>query len=194
MKTLEHEAYLALREGAEVIEADGRGDKVLLLPDGNYLKLFRRKRLISSAAWSPYAQRFADNVVALAERGIPCPQVIAVYRIPSIERDAVHYHPLEGKTLRQLIRNGLTPESKQALRAAFNRFVKRLHDSGIYFRSLHLGNVVQTPQGELGLIDISDTRIHRKPLSRYWRARNLRRMEGIDGERDWIDRDTILAR
>ena len=194
MQILDHETYLALREGAEVIEADGRGDKVLLLPDGNYVKLFRRKRLLSSAAWYPYAQRFANNAVVLAERGIPCPEVIAVYRIPSIERDAVHYHPLAGATLRQLIRGGLTPESKQTLRAAFNHFVKQLHDTGIYFRSLHLGNVVQTPQGELGLIDISDTRIHRKPLSRYWRARNLRRMEGMDGERDWIDRDTILAR
>jgi serine/threonine protein kinase len=187
-----HETWQRVRDGAEVVEADSAGDKVLLLPDGTYVKLFRRKRLISSAAWSPYAQRFADNARALAAHGIPCPRVIDVFRIPSIERDAVHYHPLPGDTLRSLVRYPLEEESHAYLHDAFNRFVRRLHDHGIYFRSLHLGNVVMTPHGELGLIDISDIRVHRKPLSRFWRERNLRRMEAIDDEREWIDRDIIL--
>ena len=194
MKKLAHTDYLALREGATVIEADRFGEKVLLLPDGSYVKLFRRKRLISSAAWYPYARRFADNAQALAQRGIPCPRIIDLYRIQAIERDAVHYHPLTGTTLRHLVRDGVDAATEQRLRTAFNRFVRRLHDLGIYFRSLHLGNVVLTPDDELGLIDISDVRIHRKPLSNYWRARNLNRMEGIDGERDWIDQDIILGR
>ncbi|AUN95692.1 BUD32 family EKC/KEOPS complex subunit [Pseudazoarcus pumilus] len=182
-----------VREGARVVEADPWGDKVLLLPDGTYVKLFRRKRLISSAAWYPYARRFADNAAALAVRGVPCPRVIDVLRIPAIERDAVHYHPLPGETLRALVRGGAMDDNENAyLRDAFNRFVRRLHDQGIYFRSLHLGNVVMTPLGELGLIDISDIRVHRGPLSRFWRMRNLRRMEAIADERDWIDRDTIL--
>ena len=86
---MEHSAYLALRENATVLEADGSGDKVLLLEDGTILKLFRRKRLISSALLFPYAQRFADNIDALKKRGIPCPDVIATYRIASISRDAV---------------------------------------------------------------------------------------------------------
>ena len=189
-----HDDWLALREGANVVEADSSGDKVLLLPDGSYVKLFRRKRLISSAAWSPYAQRFADNAIALARRHIPCPRVIEVYRIPSIERDAVHYHPLRGDTLRALVRGqSMDDESVAYLRDAFNRFVRRLHDQGIYFRSLHLGNVVLTPQGELGLIDISDIRVHRGPLSRFWRERNLHRLEGIAEEREWVDRAIILA-
>ena len=71
--------------------------------------------------------------------------------------------------------------------------MRRLHDEGIYFRSLHLGNVVLTPQGELGLIDIADVRLHRGPLTRFWRKRNLRRMDGIASERDWLDRARILG-
>ncbi len=188
------ETWQRVREGAQVVEADPWGDKVLLLPDGTYVKLFRRKRLISSAAWYPYARRFADNALALAARGIPCPRVIDVLRIPAIERDAVHYHPLPGRTLRAIVRERIQADEYACLHDAFNLFVRRLHDQGIYFRSLHLGNVVMTPLGELGLIDISDIRVHRRALSRFWRMRNLRRMEAIADEREWIDRDTILAR
>lgn len=194
MKKLPHTDWLALRAGAEVLETDSSGDKVLRRPDGTFLKLFRRKRLISSAAWYPYARRFADNALALRQRGIPCPRVIDVFRVPSIGRDVVHYHPLAGETLRRVVRGAMDEDEAAYLRDAFNRFVRRLHDRGIYFRSLHLGNVVMSPCGELGLIDISDVRVHRGPLSRFWRERNLRRMEGIDDERDWIDRPTILDR
>lgn len=193
MKQLEHPDYLALRGGAEVLEADRLGDKVLRLPDGTFVKLFRRKRLLSSAAWSPYAQRFADNAAALARLGVPCPRVIAVWRVAAIARDAVHYHPLAGETLRTLIRDGLDPARERWLRQAFTAFVRRLHDMGIYFRSLHLGNVVLTPDDTLGLIDISDVRLHRRPLSHFWRARNLRRMQDMDDERDWLERERLLA-
>jgi hypothetical protein len=61
MQKLDHTAYLNMRDGAEVLEADRHGDKVLRLTDGTMLKLFRRKRVLSSALWAPYAQRFADN-------------------------------------------------------------------------------------------------------------------------------------
>ena len=102
MQSIDHSTYEALRKGAHVLEADGSGDKVLRLADGRMLKLFRRKRLLSSALFYPYAQRFADNTRALEQRGILCPKVIAVYRIPSIERDGVYYSPLAGNTVRQL--------------------------------------------------------------------------------------------
>lgn len=174
------------------MQNDGHGEKVLLLPDGTYIKLFRRKRLLSSAAWSPYAQRFADNALALQRLGIPCPQVIDVFRVSEIARDAVHYHPLAGDTLRDVLHKPADAIDRSYLRDAFNLFVRRLHDLGIYFRSLHLGNVVLMPNGELGLIDISDIRVHRRPLSMFWRKRNLIRIEGFPEERAWLDRAIIL--
>lgn len=192
MIRLEYQDYLALREGARVLERDPTGDKVLRLADGTFIKMFRRKRLISSAAWYPYAQRFADNAAALAGRGIPSPRVIAVYRIAKIGRDAVHYHPLEGDTLREVWRNGVSAERERQLKEQFNRFVVRLHDLGIYFRSLHLGNIILTPEGELGLIDISDLRVHRRGLGKFLRARNLRRMENTVGDCDWLDHEFLL--
>lgn len=194
LKVVAHEDFLALRKGAEVIEADGHGEKVLRLADGTLLKLFRRKRILSSAAWYPYAQRFASNALALRERGIPVPTVIAAMRIPSIKRDAVHYHPLPGESLRSLVRRGLEPAAERELKRKFVDFVIHLHALGVYFRSLHLGNVILTPSGELGLIDFSDLRVYARPLPVFMRRRNIQRMLEMAGEREWIDSEAILRR
>lgn len=191
LQKLTHNEYLALRANALVLEQDRHGEKVLLLPDGRYLKLFRRKRLISTAAWYPYAQRFADNSVALAQRRIPCPEVSEVYRIPSIARDAVRYVPLAGKTLRQIVKSGA---GTTELRDKLGAFVACLHEAGIYFRSLHLGNIVLTPNDALGLIDIADLRAGRKPVSQHCRRRNLRHLLRDAQDRVWIypDGDTAF--
>jgi len=105
MKKLSKEGYLTLREGAEVIEADSNGDKVLLLTDGTYLKLFRVKRLITSARLTPYSKRFVENAKKLAQLNVPTVSVIDTFKIPSILRSAVHYRPLPGVTLRNLESN-----------------------------------------------------------------------------------------
>nr|WP_319527212.1 toluene tolerance protein [Pseudomonas laurentiana] len=183
MQALDHARYLALREGAEVLEADGTGDKVLRLADGSMLKLFRRKRLISSAAWYPYARRFADNCNNLASRAVPCPHIRKVYRIAEIARDAVHYDPLPGKTLRQLIESS---EPSDRLRGQLGQFIATLHEKGVYFRSAHLGNIVLTPNGELGLIDVADMRTYRKPLSKKMRLRNFKHMLRYTEDRQWL--------
>jgi tRNA A-37 threonylcarbamoyl transferase component Bud32 len=183
MQALDHNAYLALRDGARVLEADRFGDKVLHLRNGNFLKLFRRKRLLTSAALFPYAQRFADNARALQQRGVACPQVLAVYRIKSIERDAVYYAPLPGLTLRQLFDK---PEMAAALRAQLGEFVAQLHARGVYFRSLHLGNIVLTPDNALGLIDIADLKCQGRALSTAKRLRNFRHMLRYSQDRQWL--------
>jgi tRNA A-37 threonylcarbamoyl transferase component Bud32 len=189
LQTLEHDDYLALRADARVLERDHYGEKVLALADGSYLKLFRRKRLISSAAWYPYAKRFAENALALAERKIPCPGVIGLYRIPGVRRDAVRYRPLEGQTLRQLVRSGA---DAAGLRAQLGRFVAELHGAGVYFRSLHLGNIVLTPAGTLGLIDIADLRAGKRPLPAHRRRRNLQHLLRDAQDRAWLLADTAF--
>ncbi|AGI26349.1 BUD32 family EKC/KEOPS complex subunit [Pseudomonas sp. MT3] len=183
MQDLALPAYESLRAGAQVLEADKHGDKVLRLADGNFLKLFRRKRLISSAAFYPYAQRFADNTETLQRLAVPCPKIIAVYRIPEIARDAVHYRPLPGDTLRQVIAAG---EGDVRLAAQLGTLIAELHDQGVYFRSLHLGNVVKTPQGTLGLIDVADMKKQRRALSRPQRKRNFAHMLRYANDRRWL--------
>lgn len=185
MRALAYSDYQALRRDAEVLEADVFGDKVLRLTDGNFMKLFRRKRLISSAAFFPYAKRFANNAQMLRKRGIPCPEVLATYRVGDIARDVVHYQPLPGLTLRQLIAEPAQFQDADLLRK-FGRFVAELHNQGIYFRSLHLGNVVMTPDNELGLIDIADMKTLRRPLRKSLCLRNFQHMRRYKHDHAWL--------
>jgi len=187
MKKLSKEGYVTLREGAEVIEADAHGDKVLLLPDGTYLKLFRRKRLISTALIFPYAQRFAQNATKLARLNIPTVSIIDLYRIPSVQRTAVHYNPLVGSTLRNRP-NGID----EVLADKLGTFIRDLHDKGIYFRSLHLGNIVLTPENLLGLIDISDMKFLNSSLSLRLRLRNFNHSARHPNDRNILNK-TINA-
>ena len=189
---LDADAYARLRAGATLLEADGYGDKVLCLADGSFLKLFRRKRLFSSALFYPYACRFADNAGILRARDLPCPRLIACYRLPHIARDAVQYHPLPGQTLRQIILRMPEPEPAlrhPALACRFGSFVARLHREGIYFRSLHLGNVVLTPQAVFGLIDIADLRFRPPPLRAALCRRNFDHLLRNARDRDWLMQD-----
>ena len=183
MQVIDHNTYEALRAGAQVLEADGSGDKVLRLTDGCILKLFRRKRLLSSALFYPYAQRFANNTRALQQRDIPCPRIIAVYRIPSIARDAAYYSPLAGETIRQL---KLAKQDADALRGRLGCFIAQLHEKGVYFRSLHFGNVVLTPENTLGLIDIADLSCQTAPLSQSKRRRNFSHLRRYPEDRQWL--------
>lgn len=193
MDRLDISSYRALRAGAEVLEADGFGDKVLRLNDGRIIKLFRRKRLLSSASIYPYARRFVANARALEKIGVPVPSIVRLAHVREISRDVVIYQPLPGDTLRRINAAGLAAGQKARLRAALTGLIIRLHDAGIYFRSLHLGNVVCLPDERLGLIDFADLRQHPWPLGRYLRARNLRRMLAIADECDWVDEAAILA-
>lgn len=160
--------------GAKVLEADSHGAKVYLLGDGNILKVFRRKRLISSALLRPYSQRFIDNALRLAQLGFPTLEVVSHFKLPIPGRTAVLYRPLPGETLLQLSRQPGFSWDYQLPRLV--ELIQRLHKAGIYFRSLHLGNVVQTPEGLLGLIDVADMRFLRAPLSSRMVQRNVQHM------------------
>lgn len=192
LKTLSKQDYLNMREGAKVLEADPHGEKVLLLRDGSILKLFRRKRLLSSALFYPYAQRFAHNARRLSLIGVRVPTVIEVFSVPEMARDVVHYKPLPGETLRHLAKEGLAPERKLQLRTELNRLIVKLHFNGIYFRSLHLGNVIVTDGDQLGLIDFSDMRIYPWALGKYLRRRNVQRMAKQPIEAGWLDMAKIM--
>jgi hypothetical protein len=158
-------------EGARVLETDSFGPKVYLLQDGNILKLFRRKRIFSSALFRPYSKRFIDNSVELQKLGVPTFQVLQFYRLQAPGMTAVLYQPLPGETLRQIAsKDGFNWH--QSLPALVG-LIRSLHASGIYFRSLHLGNIVVTPDNRMGLIDVADMRFLRGPLPKYLIRRNL---------------------
>ncbi|KAE9639713.1 bifunctional O-antigen ligase/aminoglycoside phosphotransferase family protein [Pseudomonas sp. PB106] len=177
---------------ARIIEEDGLGPKVLQLSDGTFLKLFRRRRWYTSGSFNPYSERFAINSEQLRQMGIPTPQVLNLYRLND-GSSAVHYAPLSGHTLRQVLQSITAPAVRQALVERFGKFMAQLHEKGVYFRSLHLGNVLVLEDGEFGLIDLADLRVYPTPLSLSLRQRNLRHMQRYTVDKRWLFEDHLDA-
>ncbi len=69
---------------------------------------------------------------------------------------------------------------------SWGAFMATLHERGIYFRSAHLGNIVLTPEHQLGLIDIADMRVYRRPLRKTLRLRNFKHMVRYPQDRQWL--------
>ncbi|CAA6676972.1 MULTISPECIES: lipopolysaccharide kinase InaA family protein [unclassified Lentimonas] len=172
LPTLSNREFEALTQGAQILEQDSFGLKVLRLPDARILKLFRRKRLLSSQLWAPHAQRFDHNAKALLKRGIPTISAEKTFALPEMERTAVLYHELPGTTLRQWLREHEGEEAKTLIEQ-FGCFVAKLHAEGVLFRSLHFGNVLVTPEQDLALIDIVDISFRRRGLTSKQRIRNF---------------------
>ncbi|HHS7811542.1 bifunctional O-antigen ligase/aminoglycoside phosphotransferase family protein [Pseudomonas putida] len=177
---------------AQIIEEDGLGPKVLRLTDGSFLKLFRRRRWYTSGSFNPYSERFAVNSEQLRKMGIPTPQILNLYRLDD-GSSAVQYAPLPGHTLRQVLQSITAPAVRQALVERFGKFMAQLHEKGVYFRSLHLGNVLVLEDGEFGLIDLADLRIYPTPLSLSLRQRNLRHMQRYTVDKRWLFEDHLDA-
>ncbi len=173
MKRLHRDSYEQMISGATVISRDLYGDKVLKLLDGRMAKLFRLKRKFSSALVYPYAKRFERAARKLRKLNIPSVHVIDIFRVKSIARDMVLYNPLEGKTLREVLESS---ENKDVLLKNLAIFLAKLHDKGIYFRSIHFGNIILLSNGKFGLIDISDLRISLSSLRLQKRIRNFKHM------------------
>jgi hypothetical protein len=172
--------FTELTKDGHILEQDPRGPKVFQLQDGKMLKLFLVKRLWSSASFWPYSARFIRNAIGLTRLSVPTVKVEAAYRLSNWRHTAVLYTPLPGTTLRQLAGKGqLTGEHV----ARLGSFVADLHNMGVYFRSLHFGNIVLTPSGNFGLIDIADLKFREGPLPAGLRYRNLRHLCRLQEDR-----------
>lgn len=160
-----------------VLEKDMRGPKVVALEDGRFLKIFHTRRHPLLARLFPAARRFQDNARQLAERGIAVP---ALLELLWIERQAglsaCLYQPMDGESLESILRSA--PERIDALLPALAAFIHQLHRKGIYFRSLHLGNILLLPDGGFGLIDFLDLKTSQRPLGKGLVQRNFRHLQG----------------
>lgn len=170
MKKISAQEYKELREVAEIVMADSHGDKVLRMEDGIYLKLFRIRNHLSSARFYPYWRRFVCNAKALKRLMIATVDVVGTITIPSIGRTGVMYVPLAGRTIRDVADSG---EFDRMLVRRLGLFLAELHTLGVHFRSIHLSNIVLCPDGELGLVDVSDMKIFPWPLWINTRLRNF---------------------
>jgi tRNA A-37 threonylcarbamoyl transferase component Bud32 len=172
-QTLDQPAWQVLRNSCDVVEQDIFGAKVLRCDNGDYIKVFRIKHRISLSRIANPAKSFCNNAGKLQSLGIDTLLPVALFNIPHRPRWAVRYKPLVGETVRTLLERSLTdPSALPGSRiAALGDYIAQLHEKGIYFRSLHPGNVVLQPDGTFGLIDVLDCRFRwfGRPLNRWQR-------------------------
>ncbi|EPJ94146.1 bifunctional O-antigen ligase/aminoglycoside phosphotransferase family protein [Pseudomonas psychrophila] len=192
VRSLSRAALDTLQAHAQVIEEDGLGPKVLRLENGNFLKLFRGRRCYTSGSFNPYSERFAVNSERLQDMGIAAPKILDLYQLTD-GSTAVLYQPLPGQTLRQVMQSMGSPAVRQALVERFGKFLAVLHGKGVYFRSLHLGNVLLMDDGEFALIDIADMHIYPSSLRIALRKRNLRHMQRYPEDRRWLFEEQLQA-
>jgi tRNA A-37 threonylcarbamoyl transferase component Bud32 len=175
--------YRQLTQDAQELEQDLFGPKVYLLPDRRIIKLFRIKRLLSLSAIYPYSLRFARNARRLNAMGIVAPHVTRQFFCVAIRRHGIIYPLLKGEPLAKLLSG-----DDGGLVEQFAGFIARLHQQGVYFRSLHLGNVLLLPNGDFGLIDVADLRLRSFPLGMAARRRNFRHLFRLPEHRAVFER------
>jgi len=136
-------------------------------PDGTdfIVKLWHPNGWLSSGRLHPYSDRFRDNAARLRRLGFQAPLVRGCGRINPGGIRFVCYEALPGTSLRELKPDVDLPGTA--------RFIARLHDAGVDFRSLHLGNLLWEGGGHYSLIDLSDCRFRRNPLSLKNRSKRL---------------------
>jgi hypothetical protein len=165
--------FAAMQIKAQTLEQDERGVKVLLLANGHILKVFRLRGLFTSSRIYSNARSFCRNAERLKKLAIPTVSIIQLYHFEKSKNTAVLYEPLAGETIRNLLEHGMLTDE---ICLKLGVFIARLHALGIHFKSLHFGNIVMTPVGELGLIDIADMRIFPWSLQLNTRIRGFKRL------------------
>jgi len=189
MKNLTHAEFEILTKNALVLTDDEYGKKVLQLTDNSIVKLFRVKRLISQANLYSPARRFAHNARRLQRLQVPTIELIALYRIKSIQRTAVHYKQLAGITLREYLQS--RPAEDEFL-SRLGAFLAHMHALGIFFRSAHFGNIIVTADKQFGLIDISDMTISRFPLGYFKRIRNMKHFFRLKEDIELVQQSQLI--
>ena len=182
---IDQDMFNALIDNGKILEYDHRGVKVVETVNKEIVKIFRLKQAYSSALIYPYAWRFKNNARLLKKKGIETVQIKKIEYCFSEQRHLVTYDKIEGQTIREL----LTKNEKDAdLIKKLIEFVARLHANGVYFRSLHFGNIVVTNNGKMALIDIADLTVYPWPLSVNLRIRNWRHLLKYSFEKSFVTR------
>ena len=170
MRKLTPQQFDDLVAAAKLIEGTAEKPRVFITIDQKIIKCFRpRHRRFTSAMFRPYAKRFINNAKSLKALGIPGPNILEAYHVPERRWYVVIYDCIEGQSLRDLVAAG-----DSEIINAFIAFVAKLHQQGVFFRALHLGNVLKQPDNSFALIDITDMRVKRRALTSSQRIRNIR--------------------
>jgi predicted Ser/Thr protein kinase len=165
--TLEEKDYLELTDGAKLVKRTRTKIRLLLSPDNKIIKHIYRRKLLSSTTLWPHAAQFIKNAKKLSSMDIFVPNIHAVYYYPKLNCDIILYDYVEGITLYEMASN-----NDLSFLPKLAEYIAELHQLGIYFKDLHLNNIVLN-NGVFTLLDLESIHCKRRPLRSKQRAKNL---------------------
>ena len=162
--------YAKILESGEAGPVKHGYPAVIMHPDRSITKLWAKKsRILSSSRWKLYSARFIANAGKLASHGVNVPKIIRHQRINGSHVHLVRYTALEGTSIRELLETAPSEVDIPSLA----RYIHGLHERGIFFRAIHLGNIIRMSDEKFGLIDFTDVKFSTKPLPFIRRAANI---------------------
>lgn len=169
-----HEFNAICQDGNTKVIKFGKVDqpKVFEKNGNTIIKLFypKKSKLSSDRIW-PRAMRFYRNVKKLHERGYNAPIVSKIQFCPESKMYLMYYPKIAGSDVRYLANNNQLHIIKHVA-----HLMADLHDKGVFFRCIHLENLLYQTNGEFALLDVTDVRFKKKPLNLYARYRNLKHL------------------
>lgn len=169
METISYTEFNTLCKTSQIVVWKRNLPSIIKHDTNLITKVFCNKKRFTSDLFYPRCYRFCHNAKKLLSRGVVAPKVKHLQKIRGTNIRLVTYEEIKGTSLRALLSSG---KKKLDISKLVDFFIC-LHDKGIYFRSLHLGNIIMLESGGFGLIDLTDTSFKIRPLSLNMRARNL---------------------
>lgn len=171
------------RSNLKLLKFNINGPKIFETDDNEIIKVFYpRKKWLSSDRFIPYAKRFCDNAERLRNRGFKTLNITKVQYCRDLQTYIITYQKLSGVDARIVAQNDHSIVDNVA------SLLADLHNKGIFFRSIHLENILSQDDGKLALLDIVDVKFKNNPLSTYLRFRNLKHLFLIeDDKKFWED-------
>lgn len=163
MEKLSRLQFKQLIEGARALASGGRGTQVYLTVDNKVVKLFRQKGLLTSNRLWPYALRFRRNAERLKVLGFHSVTVETVAQCHALNLHLAVYPLLPGQTIRELAATR-TDQQQRALER-LPAYLCALHHNGVYYKALHLGQILVQADGSFALIDIHSSKFRARPIS-----------------------------
>lgn len=180
MKVLSRTQLREYVTGHQLLSGTAERPGILRTGDERIIKAFytrEKQKKISRNLIRPRAKRFATNGRNLERLGVVAPRVEELVFCREIPVHMVRYPAIHGQDVRQLCEHG--DDSGLELLIGY---LAKLHRQGVYFRGIHLGNVMRTIEGSLALLDIADLQTSRRALSPWKRARNIAHLFNADRE------------
>ncbi len=180
MKVLDAAALRDFIEVGTVLYGSPSQPGIMLTPQDEIVKFFYVRKRVSTSTFFPQAKQFTRNSRKLRELDIPAPVVKEVGYCPEKSIHMVIYDRLPGADFREHMAEG-----NIELLTLLPGYLAGLHDEGVYFRAIHLGNILYH-EASISLLDISDLKVVTRPLRVFERARNIAHLINAQDDKAYI--------